>query len=100
MSESQIQELSQGPSGGDEIELPVTVPVVETIKTEYKVVVQGEGNLTAQIEYDFKTTPDGTVVKRWIGAAPKKSEQIRELLEKMLAGEPLTEEHAEDGHTH
>jgi thiol-disulfide isomerase/thioredoxin len=54
--------------------------------------------------FGFPTTllidVDGTVVKRWIGAAPKKSEQIRELLDKMLAGEPLTDEHTEDGHTH
>ncbi len=54
--------------------------------------------------FGFPTTllidTDGTVVKRWIGAAPKKSEQIRELLDKMLAGEPLTDEHDEDGHTH
>ena len=54
--------------------------------------------------FGFPTTlliaEDGTVVKRWIGAAPKKSEQIRELLDKMLAGEPVTDEHAADGHTH
>jgi len=37
---------------------------------------------------------DGTVVKRWIGGAAKKSDQIRALLDKMLAGEPVTDEHA------
>lgn len=54
--------------------------------------------------FGFPTTllidKDGSVVKRWIGAAPKKSEQIRELLDKMLAGEPVTEEHADDEHAH
>jgi len=43
--------------------------------------------------FGFPTTllldRDGNVVKRWIGAAPNKSAQIRELLDKMLAGEPL-----------
>ena len=32
---------------------------------------------------------DGTIIKRWIGAASNKSDRIRELLDKMLAGEPL-----------
>ena len=55
--------------------------------------------------FGFPTTllidRDGSVVKRWIGAAPQKSEQIRELLDKMLAGEPVTEDHADgDGHAH
>ncbi len=58
--------------------------------------------------FGFPTTllidTDGTVVKRWIGAAPQKSEQIRELLDKMLAGEPLGDEQAPhapgDGHGH
>jgi len=48
--------------------------------------------------FGFPTTllidKDGTVVERWIGAAPQKSDQIRELLDKMLAGEPVTDEYA------
>jgi thiol-disulfide isomerase/thioredoxin len=32
---------------------------------------------------------DGTIIKRWIGAAANKSERIREMLDKMLAGEPV-----------
>ena len=32
---------------------------------------------------------DGTIIKRWIGAGANKSDRIRELLDKMLAGEPL-----------
>lgn len=43
--------------------------------------------------FGFPTTllidRDGTVVKRWIGAAVNKSDEIRELLDKMLAGEPV-----------
>lgn len=41
---------------------------------------------------------DGEVIKRWIGAAPNKSEQIRELLDEMLAGGDLSESH--EGHAH
>lgn len=32
---------------------------------------------------------DGTIVKRWIGAAGNKSDRLREMLDKMIAGEPL-----------
>jgi thiol-disulfide isomerase/thioredoxin len=32
---------------------------------------------------------DGTIIKRWIGAASNKSDRIRELLDKLLAGEPI-----------
>jgi len=43
--------------------------------------------------FGFPTTllldRDGTIVKRWIGAASNKSDQIRELLDKLLAGEPI-----------
>lgn len=48
--------------------------------------------------FGFPTTllidKDGTIVKRWIGAAAQKSDQIRELLDKMLAGESVTDEQA------
>jgi thiol-disulfide isomerase/thioredoxin len=47
--------------------------------------------------FGFPTTllidRDGTIVKRWIGTAPKKSDQIRELVDKLLAGEPVTDDH-------
>lgn len=47
--------------------------------------------------YGFPTTllidRDGTIIKRWIGAPPNKSDQLRELLDKMLAGEPLGDDH-------
>lgn len=43
--------------------------------------------------FGFPTTllldRDGTIVKRWIGTASNKSDQIRELLDKLLAGEPI-----------
>ena len=32
---------------------------------------------------------DGKVVKRWLGAAHGKSDQLRELIDKLLAGEPI-----------
>ena len=32
---------------------------------------------------------DGKVVKRWLGAAAGKSDQLRELIDKLLAGEPI-----------
>lgn len=52
--------------------------------------------------FGFPTTllidRDGEVVKRWIGAAPHKSEQIRQLLDEMLAGGDLSESH--EGHAH
>lgn len=52
--------------------------------------------------FGFPTTVlidrDGTVVKRWIGAAPNKSAQIRELLDEMLAGGDVSEDH--EGHIH
>jgi hypothetical protein len=43
--------------------------------------------------FGFPTTllldRDGTVVKRWIGAVSGKSDQLRELIDKLLAGEPI-----------
>lgn len=52
--------------------------------------------------YGFPTTllidPEGTIVKRWIGASPNKSEQLRELLDGMLAGEHAGDDH--EGHEH
>ena len=43
--------------------------------------------------FGFPTTllidAEGNVVKRWIGASNGKSDQIRELLDKLLAGEQL-----------
>ena len=55
--------------------------------------------------YGFPTTllidPDGTIVKRWIGAAPNKSDQLRELLDGMLAGDQAGEDDAaHEGHGH
>jgi thiol-disulfide isomerase/thioredoxin len=52
--------------------------------------------------FGFPTTllidRDGEVVKRWIGAAPQKSEQIRELLDEMLAGNAVGNDHADHAH--
>jgi thiol-disulfide isomerase/thioredoxin len=41
---------------------------------------------------------DGTIVKRWIGAAPQKSDQLRELIDEILAGNDMSEQH--EGHVH
>jgi len=41
---------------------------------------------------------DGTIVKRWIGAAPQKSDQLRELIDEILAGSDMSEQH--EGHVH
>ena len=44
--------------------------------------------------FGFPTTllidEDGTIVKRWIGASVGKSDQLRELVDKLLAGEPIS----------
>jgi thiol-disulfide isomerase/thioredoxin len=52
--------------------------------------------------FGFPTTllidRDGTIVKRWIGAAPQKSDQLRELIDEILAGNDMSEQH--EGHVH
>jgi len=52
--------------------------------------------------FGFPTTllidRDGNIVKRWIGAAPQKSGQLRDLIDELLAGGNLEEDH--EGHAH